>query len=186
VPSAVSGDAARAPVEVQSFLTLPPGDYELRAAVMNTATQAASSVFTHVTVPAFEESRLSLSDLIVGTRDNQGALPEAAPAISIVPTTARTFTAGAHVSTLLRVYRAEDKSGKTQPVTVDTTILDALGKTVDRQSEPLDDAKFSGRSADVRAELPLLDLDPGQYVLRVEVSQGSSKAARALAFTVRR
>ena len=168
-------------VELQTFVTLPPGDYELRAAVMNRDTQAASSVFTHVTVPSFDGGGLALSDVVVGTRENGGSLPDGAPAIPIVPTTTRVFAADAAASAFLRVYRAGDTSAA-QRVTLETAILDSQGKRVRHQALP--DAVFAGRHADVRLALPMKDLAPGAYVLRIDAKQARAEASREIAFTV--
>jgi hypothetical protein len=178
VPPAAGGAAPF--VELQSFLTLPPGDYELRGAVMNSETQAASSVFTHITVPAFDASHLALSDVVLGTRENAGALPEAAPAIPIAPTTMRVFGAGAPAWAFLCVYRGTGKD----PVSVETSVVDGASKRVKHQSDTLRDTAFAGGTADIRLPLPLADLTPGEYVLRIDAHQGTSGASRTIAFTV--
>jgi VWFA-related protein len=182
VPPGAGGGAA-AFVELQTFVTLPPGDYELRGAVMNADTGVASSVFTHITVPSFDAARLALSDVVLGTRENAGSLPEGAPAMPIVPTTARMFSASAPAWAFLRVYRGADKDA-TQPVNIETSVLDSGGKRVKHQSEALRDAAFAGRNADVRLGLPLENLAPGRYVLRIDAKQGRSDASRAIAFEV--
>jgi len=168
-------------VELQTYLTLPAGEYELRAAVMNAGTRAASSVFTHVTVPAFDTAHLGLSGLVLGTRDNAGTLPEGAPAIPIVPTTARVFSTSGPAWAFVRVYRPAD-SGAVQPVSVDTTVLDSRGRRVKHQLLP--DASFADRSADVRLALPIKDLAPGDYLLRIDAKQGRAEASREIAFTI--
>ena len=177
-PGAARADGA---VELQTYLTLPPGDYELRAAVMNRNTRAASSVFTHITVPSFEEARLGLSDVVIGTRDNASSLPEAAPAIPIVPTTTRVFTAGTPVWAFLRVYRDADK-GAGERVSVEASVRDSEGRPVRHQT--LQNAAFTGRNADVRIGLPLKDLAPGTYVLRIDAKQGGAEASRTITYVV--
>ena len=169
-------------VELQTYLTLPPGDYELRTAVMNTGTQAASSVFTHVTVPPFDG--LALSDIVLGTRPNDGVLPDGAPAIPIIPTTARVFSASQPAWAFLRVYRTgdADAAGPVSPVSVDVSVLDGSGKRVKHQSLPA--AAFGGRAADLRLALPLKGLAPGRYVLRFDATQGRAETTRAIGFAL--
>ena len=170
-------------VELQTYLALPPGDYELRSAVMNAETQAASSVFTHITVPAFDDAPVALSDVLLGTRENAGALPEGAPALPIVPTTARAFNAGQPAWAFVRAYRRTDAAMDRQaPVSIETSVLDAGGKRVKHQSLP--EASFAGSAADVRVPLPLKGLAPGRYVLRIDATQGRAQASRAVAFDV--
>lgn len=178
VPAATGGDAAF--VELQTFVTLPPGAYELRAAVMNADTQAASSVFTHVTVPAFDAGNLALSDLVLGTRESAAPSQQGAPAIPIVATTARVFRGDAPAWAFLRVYRAGGTDA--ERVALDVTVLDAQGKRVKHQSLP--NASFAGRQADVRLALPVKDLAPGAYLLRIDATQARAKASREVAFTV--
>ncbi|HEV3214328.1 MAG TPA: VWA domain-containing protein [Vicinamibacterales bacterium] len=168
-------------VELQTYLTLPPGEYELRAAVMDRDARAASSVFTHVTVPSFEDARLDLSDVVLGTRENAGSLPEGAPALPIVPTTTRVFNAGTPAWAFLRVYRAAETDAG-QRVSIDATLLDSEGRRVRHQS--LQSAAFTGRNADVRIGLPLKDLAPGGYVLRIDAKQGRAEVSRTIAYTV--
>lgn len=175
--SAATGGAF---VELQTFLGLPPGDYNLRAAVMNRDTRAAASVFTHLTVPSFDAG-LTLSDVVVGTRDSAGPQPDGAPSIPIVPTTARVFAADTPAWAFLRIYRAGDTNAAPR-VSVEATVLDGQGQRVRHQSLP--DATFAGRQADVHLALPMKDLPPGAYVLRIEAKQARAEAARAIAFTV--
>jgi VWFA-related protein len=181
VPPGAAGAGGVAGSELQTYLRLPAGEYELRAAVMNGDTRVASSVFTHITVPSFEDARLDLSDVVLGTRANAGSLPESAPAIPIVPTTARVFNAGTPAWAFLRVYRAAGTDAG-QPVSVDTTVLDGQGRSVRHQS--LQSAAFTGRIADVFIGLPLKDLVPGRYVLRIDAKQGRAEASRTITYTV--
>src|SRR5262249_19139680 len=155
-------------------------DYELRAAVMNADTHTASSVFTHITVPSFEDVRLGLSDVVIGTRDNAGALPDGAPAIPIVPTTARIFSASAPAWAFLRVYRPA-ATHDPSPVNLDVAVLDSSGKRVKYQSQPL---RFADQTADVRLALPLKTLAAGHYVLRIDAKQDRIEASRTIAFAV--
>jgi len=181
VPPFAGDRSATAPlVELQTYLTLPPGDYELRAAVMNAETRAASSVFTHVTVPSFGDSRLTISDVVLGTRDNAGSLPDGAPAIPVVPTTGRAFSAGVPAWAFLRVYRQSEKDAV--PVSIDTSVLDNAGRRVIHQSLPK--VAFDGLEADVRLGLPLKTLATGSYVLRIQAQQGRVETSRTIAFVV--
>ena len=61
----------------------------------------------------FDAGRLALSDIVLGTRDNAGSMPDGAPAIPIVPTTTRVFSASNPAWAFLRVYR--DAGNAAQP-----------------------------------------------------------------------
>jgi len=180
VPPANAGTTAAPLVELQTYLTLPPGDYELRAAVMNAESRATSSVFTHVTVPSFDSARVMLSDVVLGTRENAGSLPDGAPAIPIVPTTTRVLGAGVPAWAFLRVYRQSDTDA--EPVSIDTSVLDSDGRRVIQQSLP--GVAFDGRTADVRLGLPLKTLAAGNYVLRIQAQQSRAETSRTVAFVV--
>lgn len=178
----LGGGGVAGSVELQTYLTLPPGGYELRAAVMNADTRAASSVFTHIMVPSFEDRHLDLSDVVLGTRDSvAGALPDGAPPLPIVPTTTREFRGGAPAWAFARVYRPIDADAA-QQVSIDTTVLDSDGRSVSHQA--LQSATFTGRNADVRIGLPLKNLGPGSYVLKIDAKQGRAEATRQIAFSV--
>jgi hypothetical protein len=181
VPPSAAAGAMTPFVELQTYLTLPPGDYELRAAVMNADTRAASGVSALVTVPSFEDAGLALSDVVLGTRENAGSLPEGAPAIPIVPTTARAFGTSEAATAFLRAYRKAD-SGAGQPVSIETSVVDNRGRAVTHQS--LQNVAFAGRNADIRLPLPLKDLAPGRYVLRFDARQGRDETSRSIAFEV--
>jgi hypothetical protein len=99
----------------------------------------------------------------------------------IVPTTTRTFAAGAPAWAFLRVYRGSNKAAG-ERVSVDTTVFDSDGKPVRHQS--LQSASFTGRNADVRVGLPLKDLAAGKYMLRIEAKQGHAEATRTITYTV--
>lgn len=167
-------------LELQTYLALPPGDYELRAAVMHAGTQAASSVFTHITVPSFDDGSLTLSDVVLGTHENAGGLPDGAPEIPIVPTTTRAFGANETAWAFVRLYRrsADDAT----PVSVDISVLDSTGTRVSHRL--LGEASFSGRQGGVRLGLPLKTLPAGRYTLQFEAKQGHAERSRSIAFTV--
>jgi len=180
VPAGAAGTPGS--VELQTYVTLAPGEYELRAAVMNGDTHTASSVFTHISVPSFEDSRLDLSDVVIGTRDaTAGALPAGAPEMPIVPTTVRAFNAGMQAWAFVRVYRTAS-NGAEQPVSVETTVLESEGRAVRHQT--LKSVTFNGRYADVRIGLPLKDLAPGTYVLKIQAKQDRADASRTITYTV--
>jgi hypothetical protein len=67
-------------------------------------------------------------------------------------------------------------------VSVETTVLDSDGKAVRHQT--LQSAAFTGRNGDVRIALPLKDLVPGRYVLRIDAKQGHAEASRTISYSV--
>lgn len=72
--------AARVPeVNVQTYVDLPPGDYEIRVAVADPATNLAASVFGPVAIPPFGGMPLSFSDVIVESASGQALAVERPP-----------------------------------------------------------------------------------------------------------
>ena len=170
-------------VELQTYMTLPPGDYELRAAVMNTQTRLASSVFTHVTVPSFDDAASRCRTSSWAPLRMPARFPTARRRSPSSRRRCGCSAGSAPAWAFLRVYRATGADA-TQPVNLETSVLDSAGTRVSHQSDALRDAAFAGRNADVRLPLPLADLAPGLYALRIDARQGRNDASRTIAFTV--
>lgn len=185
-PAGAPGDpAAPGQWDAHIPLRLPPGDYEVRAAIQARGTGAAASVFAQLTVPPFAEAPLSLSDLVLGTRENSEPPPDAAtPDFPIVASTQRTFRRSGVAWAYLQVYEGTRKTDALQPVSITTTIGDASGRTVKAESATIKEDAFVNRHAGIRLRLPLTELPPGSYVLRVGAARGARNAARAVAFAV--
>ena len=88
-------------------LDLPPGRYEVRLSMRRASDDVAGGVATFVTVPNFENERLSLSGAVLG---RPSATPPAKHLMSVVlpfaPTTVRTFRAGEAVTAMVASTRA--------------------------------------------------------------------------------
>jgi VWFA-related protein len=173
-PRPASGGPAE--VNVQSHLELDPGDYEIRVAVSDSATGAVASVFSEVTVPAFDSAPLSLSGVTVDVAHPPSATP--------VATTRRVFRRGEQARALMQIYQGTERTEPIVPVSVRVRILDAKGTAVRDQSMPFSDKTFSNRRADCVMTLPVATLPAGEYVLKLEASVDRRTAGRALRFTV--
>jgi hypothetical protein len=89
------------------------------------------------------------------------------------------------VTTLLRVYQGGDRP--LAPVTVAINVIDATGVIAFASSQTLGKESFgSVRAADVGLEVPVAQLAPGPYLLRVEASAGRATAKREVRFAVTR
>jgi VWFA-related protein len=179
-------DATAAPIiELQSHVTLKPGDYELRAAVAHRDSGLASSVFAQLAIPPFADVPLSLSNLMLGTREREeGPADAAAPLIPIVPTTQRTFRRGDRVWSFMQVYQGTERKDELQAVAVRTTVVDERDRPVYDRSLTLRPDEFVKRRADVRIILPLANLPPGRYVFRIDATLGQRIASRGVPFIV--
>ena len=87
------------------------------------------------------------------------------------------------MTSFLRVYLGGDRP--VVPVAVAITVIDAAGASAFQLLRTLDEESFGrSRAADVRFELPVSELGPGPYLLRVEASAGKGRATREVRFAV--
>lgn len=173
-----AGSANRAEAVVKAQIELAPGDYEVRVAVGDSATSAVASVFSSVLVPKFADERLSLSDVTVEI------VPAAGPGPVPSTTTRRAFARREAVRALLQIYQGTARSDDIQPVSMRVRILDARGQAVRDQMLVFNERQFALRRADCVISLPLGDLPPGEYLLRLDASMAEREAGRALRFAV--
>ncbi len=175
--TATSASAARPEeISVQSHLELEPGDYGVRIAVSDQTRGALASVFSDVTVPEFDKEPLSLSGVAVDIASAASAAP--------VPTTRRTFRRTDRVRALVQIYQALARTQPIEPVSMRVQILDAKGNAVRDQSLPFAEQAFSNRRAECVVTIPIANLPPGEYALKLEASMDRRTAGRALRFTV--
>jgi hypothetical protein len=173
--------------DVLSRLDLPPGDYEIRVGVSGSEPARTASVFTYVTVPAFDSTPLSLSSLVIGAPAGTFTAPKdfLAPLFPIVPTARRNFANSERLLGFLRIYQGTSRKDPLLPVQLESSVIDAQGLVVARESARLDAAQFeNGRSADHYLALPLVGLAPGEYLLRIETEMGARVAGRAVRFSI--
>ena len=189
----LSWPAAAAPSQARRFdvlsrLDLAPGDYEIRVGVSGSEPLRTASVFTYVTVPAFDATPLSLSSIVLGATAGTLTAPKnfLAALLPIVPTSNREFARASTLVGFLRVYQGTRREDRLQPVQLRSSVIDAQGQVVASESAVLDVAQFAkGRTADHYLALPLASLAAGEYLLRIETGMGGRSAGRALRFSVK-
>jgi hypothetical protein len=173
-------------------LKLPPGRYQLRAAAHEHGTNVTGSVFYDLDVPDFQSSPLTLSGLVV-TSGSAARIPTARPDPNFAgllpspPTGLRRFSRSETLTALFQVYRRPQTGGGA--VDLVTTVRDGGGQIRFRVEEQVDEATL--RQAEggfgYALKIPLADLDPGAYALRVEArprASGGAAEARELPFEV--
>jgi VWFA-related protein len=167
----------RSPIaDIQTYLDLDPGDYEIRAAVADQARGTAASVFQPLAIPSFADAPLSLSHVAIETGTNANGV--------ISPTTQRTFSRTDQPRVFFQIYQGTQRTDPIVPVTVRVRVLDASGTAVRDQSLPFTDKEFRDRRADCRINLPIPRLAAGDYALRIDVSSEKQTAGRAIRFSV--
>jgi len=194
--------------ELLARLDLPPGRYQLRMAAQTSiggvkindsappvafispvgdASSKTGSVYCDLDVPDFLNDPLAMSGiaLSVTPKTVSGPLRALEGVIPVVPTTMRDFIHTDAVAGFVRV--SQGGHGDLQPVTLFTGVMDEHGAFVQQQSDTLDAATFAaGRMSDHQFEVPLSNLGPGQYLLRVSATAGDRVVRRDVRFTVQR
>jgi hypothetical protein len=173
-------------------LNLPPGRYQLRAAAHETGAGAGGSVHYDVEVPDFDAALLSMSGLVL-TSTTAAAIPTPRPdpelqdVLADPPTGLRRFRTVETVGALFVLYCDVRKT--LSPIDVVTTVGTEGGPPRFRSESQV--------SADVLREakngyasfvtVPLAEMPPGRYVLRVQATSrvaGSVTAFREVPFEV--
>jgi hypothetical protein len=107
-----------------------------------------------------------------------------ASVVPVAPTTQRTFMKGHRPTAFLRLYQGGKKP--LEPVRMTTTIINDQDRTVVKADRAVEPSDFdASRAADHRFDLPIEDLLPGSYLLRVEAAAGKVTSSRELRFVLR-
>jgi VWFA-related protein len=156
-----------------SQIDLPPGRYTLRIGASEANTKKAGSVSYDLEVPEFDKEPLLMSSLAL-TSAASSIAPTARskdPLEKLLPgplASYREFPQGDEVAVFAEVY---DNSGN-QPHKVDisATVKAEGGQTVFQTSEERDSSELKGSSGGYGflARIPLKEIPPGLYVLRIE------------------
>jgi VWFA-related protein len=170
--------------ELAVRLDVPPGRYEIRAALSHPADGRTGSVYASVVVPDFTRTPLSLSGVVVDRQFGGATTPDAlASLVPVHMTTQRAFAPADHVAAFARVYQGRTK---TAPVRVATRIVDAQDQIVWTTGTTLaPSAVDAWRQADYHIELPLDRLADGDYLLTIDATAAAASARRDVRFSVR-
>jgi VWFA-related protein len=158
---------------VLSSLELPPGRYQLRVAAREANTRRAGSLSYDLDVPDFSKEPLSISSLAL-TSMASAFVPTARPKdplAKLLPgplTTYRDFAQADEVAVFTEVY--ETGGGPAHKVEINLTVKAEGGQTVFQTRQERDSSELGGRSGGYgfSTRIPLKDIAPGLYVLRVE------------------
>jgi hypothetical protein len=181
--------------QISEAVDLAPGRYEVRWSATSAKLGKGGSAYLPLAVPAFDDTAPVVGGLAIGY-DEGSRVPVApvwpslaargarvvTPAVErrvdlpFAPTLDRTFAP----SDTIRVYaEGRVRAGSRPQVAVD--VLDASGRAV-RSPSP----SFAlGEAVKILLTLPLANLAPGAYVLRVTLRSDSRAAVRDVGFTVR-
>jgi VWFA-related protein len=190
--------------EIVSELQLSPGQYQLRASATSNKLAAGGSVYLSFDVPDFSTAELLLTDLVIAYADGPHVPiardePRRAPAVSRPAPTSTAVVPAAQLQaaspllpfepTLDRIFAPRDtlrlffKAVQSQASPVKATVSalttdDVVVLTFDR-------SLALARQASLDVTLPLAQLTPGAYRLRVDVSNGAMSDRREIGFVVK-
>ena len=133
-------------------------------------------MFSDVDVPEFDRAALTLSGVTVAV----ASTPSSEPAT----TTRRVFRRGDRVRAGLQIYQGTTRSDSLVAVVMRVQILDAEGSAARDQSLTFSEQMFTNRRADCAIAIPVANLGPGEYLLKLEASAGPQRAGRAVRFAV--
>jgi len=173
-------------------LDLPAGRYQMRVAAHDNAGGALGSVVYDLEVPDFIKSPLTMSGLAI-TSGAGSALPTAKPDEQLKgvlpgpPVALRAFSPNDEMIVFAEVY--DNEADKTHKVDIMTTITSDDAKVVFKNEEERSSTDIQGKRGGYGylGRIPLKDLAPGTYVLKLEARSrlGSGPTvAREVQFSV--
>ena len=169
--------------EAATRLNLPPGRYEIRAAIRSTADDRTGSVYGSITVPDFARDPLSLSGLAIERQSGgAGMNDDLAAVVPVRLTTIRVFAKSERAAVVARVYQRRGKPPAL--VRVVARIVDAENRAAYTSETTLDPSAFNAQQATYRLDLPLDRLAAGEYLLTLDASTTAASARRDLRFSV--
>ncbi len=171
--------------EVVSRLAVPPGRYEVRAAVEDAQRGRTGSVYGYVDVPDYAKAPVSMSGILLEA--DPPRVPEAAAAfadlVPVRPTAQRAFAPADRVIAFTRIYQGVSRA--MMPGYVTAEIRDDRDTSVFHSESRVLPAQFgASRGMDFSVELPVARLRPGEYVLTIEARHGNERAERQTRFVV--
>jgi VWFA-related protein len=174
-------------------LELKPGRYQLRIAARDMNGDKGGSVMHELRVPDFREAPIAMSQMLLASRGaarvaTTNVDPILQDMLAAPPTTIREFDRTDTLTVLAEIY--DNRKRGTDPVTLLTAISDSDGRVRYRLEEDIDGFAFepSRKSYRHRVDIPLGELQPGDYVLRLAARPEKGEAAkiqREIAFSVR-
>jgi VWFA-related protein len=183
---------AQTGVVFQLRLDLDPGTYQLRVAGYDVGSGIAGSVHVDLDVADFGAQPVSLSGVVLsGERAGQVPSPRADATLAKwlpgTPVTQREFQRADTLTAAVELYL--NKAEKTGRLVLATRVLDAGGRPVFQHDAPIGGTGEKGSVAHAHVvNIPLADLAPGLYTLRIDASArgaGEPAARREVVFSVR-
>jgi VWFA-related protein len=171
--------SARGIVVINETIDLPEGPLALRAGVTSRVLGRTGTAHLPITVPDYRSSELQLSPIVLGPvgqithADAAVGLDRARSVVPFQPTTARRFTS----NDALRIYLTGTWRSPATALDVGVSISGGSTPRMRQFTAPASVAVAGSRKAVIDTVVPLADLAPGSYVLRVEARLPKGKPA---------
>ncbi len=182
---------SRSGVRLMSRLELPPGRYQFRVGAHESTGGLMATVPYELEVPDFSQMPLGMSGILITSSEANAVVtpnpdPELKDVLATPPVARRRFAPTETLTSFVEVYDGSSPTAHTlEVVTSVQSAQDGRPAFVTR------DDRAEGPSATPRthgftASIPLKDLPPGMYVLRVEAkaSGAGQSAVREVPFEV--
>jgi len=171
-------------LRILNRIDLPPGRYQLRVGSHDSAGGNVGSVLYDLEVPDFQKSPFSVSGVVL-TSASAATLPTVRPdeqlkaVLPAPPVAIRTFPSNDDIRLFAEVY---DNNGATpHKVDITATVATDEGRVLFKNEEQRDSSDLGGKTGGYgySATIPLKDIAPGRYVLKVEAKSrlGNTPAA---------
>jgi VWFA-related protein len=181
---------------VISKLDLPPGRYQIKFAAREQGAGKLGSVFYDVDVPDYSKAKMAMSGLVV-TSTGAGrastiqtpALEQIKSIVPLIPSAVREFGASEEMGIYAEIY---DNLGATpHKVDIAAVIVTEDGREVFSTRDQRDSTEFGGARGGFgyTTRVPLKDLAPGSYVLRLQATPtlaNTPGVMREVVFSVRK
>jgi len=171
---------------------LPPGRYQLRLAARDSRTGTAGSVVYDLEVPDYSKLPFSMSGLVITSLSGASlatvrADEQLKAVLPVPPTAERTFPQNDELALFAEIY--DDGRAPEHKVDIVTTVRSDTGTVLFMNEDERASNELQGQRGGYgyTARIPLTDLPPGPYVLRVEARSrlgDHTAAGREVRFTV--
>lgn len=163
-------------VRAAQRIALAPGRYQLRVAARDSAGGQAGSVFYDLRVPDFKKDPLMVSGLLLTSLSAQQTVTaqhdaEAEKVLPAPATTRRTFAQNDVLGVLAEIYD-NNPSRQARQIEMAARLIADSGREVfiarDAVPNGGSDAARNWETFSFKREIPLKDVAPGRYLLRIE------------------
>ena len=180
-------------VRLNSRTAMAAGRYQLRVGARNPVSGRTGTVFYDVIVPDFSKDPLMLSGLLLSSTAGAAEVltpqrdPVAEKLIGAPPTSRRSFTQAETLGWMAEIYDNSPPAHRTQ-IDVAARLIDETGHDAFAARETLTNGEAGNpkwRAFGYTGRIPLKDVPPGRYLLRVEaLDRGAASRQPAAAQTV--